>query len=101
MPAHPAALPLMAIGIQAAVDTCARFVPNPRVVRAAVAGVVAVVVIGVLPQTHDTRRDFVRSRYRIGDEHAAGQAKFAAGPDEAGDRGGIVEADRCGQAALP
>ncbi len=53
----PAALPLMAIGMQAALDTCARFVPNPRVVRAAVAVIVAIVVVGVLPQTHDTRRE--------------------------------------------
>jgi len=53
----PAALPLVAIGVQAVADAFARFVPNPRVLRAAVAVVIAIVVIGVVPQTKDTRRE--------------------------------------------
>ena len=65
----PAALPLMAIGVQAIIDTCARFVPNARVMRVATAVVAAIVVVGIVPQTKDTRRE---TKFRLlGKSYAA------------------------------
>jgi hypothetical protein len=58
----PAALPLAAIALQASIDTFARFVTNSRVRIAAVAALVVIVVVGVLPQTRETRRE---TRYRL------------------------------------
>lgn len=53
----PAALPLAAIGIRATIEACSRYAPNPRVARAAIAVVVAIIVVGIVPQTQDTRRE--------------------------------------------
>jgi hypothetical protein len=49
-----AALPLAAIGIQISVDACTR--APARVARVAVAAIVVIIVLGLIPQMHETRR---------------------------------------------
>jgi hypothetical protein len=58
----PAALPLAAIGVQMLVDACTRVSSGTRAARIAIAGVVAIVLIGLVPQVHETRRV---TRYRL------------------------------------
>src|SRR5207244_4320970 len=57
----PAALPLAAIGIQMTVDACSRFAPA-RVAKVAIAAVVVLIVVGVVPQVHETQRI---TKYRL------------------------------------
>jgi hypothetical protein len=57
----PAALPLAAIGMQIVVDACTRFAPV-RVAKVAIAAVVVLVVVGLVPQVHETERI---TKYRL------------------------------------
>jgi hypothetical protein len=65
----PAALPLAAIGLQAIIEGCRRWSPNARTFRIAVVALVVVVVVGLVPQIHETRRV---TRYQLlGKSYAA------------------------------
>jgi len=57
----PAALPLAAIGIQMIVDACTRFAPA-RVAKVAIAAIVVLIVVGLVPQVHETERV---TKYRL------------------------------------
>jgi hypothetical protein len=57
----PAALPLAVIGIQMLVDACRRFAPA-RVAKVAIAAVVVLIVVGLVPQVHETQRV---TKYRL------------------------------------
>ena len=57
----PAALPLAVIGIQMIVDACTRWAPA-RVAKVAIAAIVVLVVIGLVPQVHETQRI---TKYRL------------------------------------
>jgi hypothetical protein len=57
----PAALPLAVIGIQMIVDACTRFAPA-RVAKFAIAAVVVLIVVGLVPQVHETQRV---TKYRL------------------------------------
>ena len=56
----PAALPLAAIGIQVVVDACRR--APARAAKVAIAAVVVIVVVGLVPQVHETQRV---TKYRL------------------------------------
>ena len=58
----PAALVLAVIGFQMLVNECRRFSPSRRVFRAAIAGMLVILVVTLVPQIHETRRV---TRYRL------------------------------------